>query len=47
MRGNVHHRAPGENLGKMPFTMANGMGADVAELGRWRGLVESGLSGFV
>ncbi|MEO8184632.1 MAG: DUF1552 domain-containing protein [Deltaproteobacteria bacterium] len=45
--GNVHYRAPGENLSKMLFTIANLMGANVTSLGAREGLVESGLSGFV
>jgi hypothetical protein len=47
LQGNVHYRAPGENLSKILFTMANLMGAGVTSLGAGQGLVESGLSGFV
>jgi hypothetical protein len=47
LQGNVHHRAPGENLSKILFTMANVMGANVTTLGADEGLVDSGLSGFV
>ena len=47
LQGNVHYRAPGENLSKILFTMANLMGTNVTTLGAAEGLVESGLSGFV
>jgi hypothetical protein len=46
LQGNVHLRAPGENLSKILFTMANLMGASVTTLGAGQGLVESGLSGL-
>jgi hypothetical protein len=47
LQGNVHYRAPGENLSKVLFTMANVMGANVTSLGAGAGLVDSGLSGFI
>jgi hypothetical protein len=47
LQGNVHYRAPGENLSKILLTMANVMGSNVTTLGAGEGLVESGLSGFV
>jgi hypothetical protein len=46
LQGNMHYRAPGENLSKVLFTMANLMGANVTTLGANEGLVDSGLSGF-
>ncbi len=47
LQGNFHLRAPGENLSKVLFTMANLMGANVTQLGAAEGLVTSGLVGLV
>jgi len=47
LQGNTHYRAPGENLSKVLFTMANLMGANVTSLGAAEGLVDSGLTGLV
>jgi Protein of unknown function (DUF1552) len=46
LKGNLHLRAPGENLSKVLFSIANLMGANVTSLGATNGLVNSGLVGL-
>lgn len=46
LKGNLHLRAPGENLSKVLFSIAKIMGSNVTTLGRDQGLVTSGLAGL-
>ncbi len=46
LRGNFHHREPGENLSKVLFSIAHLMGANVTSLGAAEGLVTGGLAGL-
>jgi hypothetical protein len=44
--GNLHVRAPGQNLSQILFSIANLFGAGVTELGANEGLVTTGVSGL-
>ncbi|HET6279560.1 MAG TPA: DUF1552 domain-containing protein [Polyangia bacterium] len=46
LKGNIHLRAPGENLSKVLFSIAKIMGSNVTTLGRDQGLVTTGLAGL-
>ncbi len=47
LTGGTHVRAPGENLSKILFSIAQIMGAAPTRLGANEGLVESGIAGLV